>query len=256
MDRPTPFTAVNAPNVSAAAAAQIRELIARDVLRPDDPLPGERDLAEQTEISRTSIRGALQMLVTEGLLISKRGAGLRVAAELGKTVKDPVLKLLETVSDTTVHYLAYRRTIESECARLAALNASPAERTEIHEAQSAFLEALEVGDPERAAAADVDFHMAIIAAAGNVVMIQLARSLYDLMERQIETSHQVVFDGAEAWRALVPQHAAIDDAISARDAEGAQSAMHAHLSYLIELSEQRQQDRTRDSFARMRAARR
>lgn len=108
MDRPAPFTAVNAPNDSAAAAAQIRELIARDVLRPNDPLPGERDLAKQMEISRTSIRGASQMLVTEDLLISKRGDDLRVAAELGKTVKDPVLKLFETVPDTTVHYLAYR----------------------------------------------------------------------------------------------------------------------------------------------------
>lgn len=90
MDRPAPFTAVNAPNVSAAAAAQIRELIACDVLRPNEPLPGERDLAKQMEISRTSIRGASQMLVTEDLLISKRGDDLRVAAELGKTVKDPV----------------------------------------------------------------------------------------------------------------------------------------------------------------------
>ena len=74
-----PFEPIVAPNLAAAAASQIRELIAKDVLRPGDQLPGERDLSTQMGISRTSLRAGLQTLMAEGLLVSKHGSGLYVA---------------------------------------------------------------------------------------------------------------------------------------------------------------------------------
>ncbi|MEM6491851.1 MAG: winged helix-turn-helix domain-containing protein, partial [Pseudomonadota bacterium] len=72
-----PFTPVQTPNVADAAAAQLRELIAADVLRPGDALPAERTLAERMGISRASLRAALQTLSAEGLVVARQGAGLR-----------------------------------------------------------------------------------------------------------------------------------------------------------------------------------
>ncbi|MEM6497433.1 MAG: GntR family transcriptional regulator, partial [Pseudomonadota bacterium] len=78
-----PFERIVATNLSEEAAEQIRKLIVTDVLRPGDQLPGERELADRMGISRTSIRSALKVLQSEGLLLTRQGAGLRVADDIG-----------------------------------------------------------------------------------------------------------------------------------------------------------------------------
>ncbi len=64
---------------------KLRDAIRQKKLAPGDALPAERDLAEQFEVSRITVRKALDALVGEGLLNRRQGTGTFVAARVEKS---------------------------------------------------------------------------------------------------------------------------------------------------------------------------
>ena len=62
----------------------LREAIEKRVLGPDDALPPERDFAEDLNVSRITVRKAIDGLVDEGLLVRRQGAGTFVCARVEK----------------------------------------------------------------------------------------------------------------------------------------------------------------------------
>ncbi|HEY8509735.1 MAG TPA: GntR family transcriptional regulator, partial [Steroidobacteraceae bacterium] len=62
----------------------LRELIERRLLAPDDALPPERTLATELNVSRITVRKAIDGLVNEGLLIRRQGAGTFVCSRVEK----------------------------------------------------------------------------------------------------------------------------------------------------------------------------
>jgi GntR family transcriptional regulator len=62
----------------------LRSAIQRSLLRPNEALPPERDLATDFDVSRITVRKALDALVTEGLLTRRQGAGTFVAGRVEK----------------------------------------------------------------------------------------------------------------------------------------------------------------------------
>ena len=67
----------------------IRELVASGQLGPDGRLPSERQLAQQLDADRTTIRLILMKLATEGMIRSEHGRGYFVTAASGGD-RDPV----------------------------------------------------------------------------------------------------------------------------------------------------------------------
>lgn len=65
---------------------RLREAIRGGALHGGDPIPPERDLAEALDISRNTVRKAVDGLVSEGLLLRKRGAGTFVNSRVEKNV--------------------------------------------------------------------------------------------------------------------------------------------------------------------------
>ena len=240
-----PFEPIAAPNLAAAAAGQIRDLIAKDVLRPGDQLPGERDLSSQMGISRTSLRAGLQTLMAEGLLVSKHGSGLYVAKEIGRSVLDPLLSLIESSPQAVLDYLSFRKLLEAESAAQVADQATPAERKHIDDIHSALQKADKVGDMEEATRLDTEFHMAIVEATGNVVSIQIARSLHDLLQQIIRQNLAIAYTEGTSRDYLSEQHAAINDAIQRGDPDGARAAMIYHMDHNTDLVERTNEARAR-----------
>ncbi|GAB5352395.1 HTH-type transcriptional repressor NagR [Qipengyuania sp. 483] len=63
----------------------MRENIDSHAWEPDDPVPSERDIAERLEISRVTVRKAIDGLVEDGMLVRKRGSGTFVAGRVEKS---------------------------------------------------------------------------------------------------------------------------------------------------------------------------
>lgn len=249
-----PFRPVESESVAEATAAQIRQLIAEDVLRPGDRLPSERELCEHMQVSRTSLREAVKGLISEGLLQSQRGAGLFVSTQVGADLTSPLRALIEAQPRAIEDYIAFRRILEGECAAAAARTATKAERTRILKLLKQLEDAAGKGDRTAEAALDTEFHMSIVEAAGNVVAIQVARSLLDLLRRGIGYSRALVFDDAGARKKLLDQHRMIAQAIDAGDAAKARQRMHAHLDFVIQMLQLKQKEVGARAVASKRAA--
>ena len=69
------YEIINPPKVSDAIVSQIEQLILEGVLKPGERLPPERELAQQLNVSRPSLREAMTTLKSRGLLQSRRGGG-------------------------------------------------------------------------------------------------------------------------------------------------------------------------------------
>src|ERR1700745_496080 len=66
--------AVQLPKMANMVAADLREQIIAGVLKEGDPLPPEDQLMEPARVARTTVREALRILESEGLLVVRRGA--------------------------------------------------------------------------------------------------------------------------------------------------------------------------------------
>lgn len=243
------FIPVTAPNITAAIIAQIRELIASDVLQPGDQLPGERELAVRMDVSRTSIRSALQALVTEGLLVSRHGSGFKVSTAIGRSLSDPLLNLLESSDDAISDYLRFRKLIEGESVSEVAQDASNEEKKEIRRLHEMMCAAFEAGEFAKISDLDTDFHMALLEATGNFVTIQVARSLQDVLSHAIEQSHQFFLTDEKELKIILAQHEDIVRAIEEGSSNKAKRALHKHLEYQEILWKKKQDLDRRDNLS-------
>src|SRR6201999_3774661 len=62
----------------------LRQAIESRILSPDDALPPERDLASDFAVSRITVRKAIDVLVSEGMLVRRQGSGTFVCARVEK----------------------------------------------------------------------------------------------------------------------------------------------------------------------------
>ena len=87
-------------------------------------------------------------------------------------------------------------------------------------------------NPAEEAALDADFHLAIIEASHNIVMLHMMRSMYELLREGVFYNRSVMFKQRMTRDHLLDQHRAINDALQARDPEAAKAAVASHLDYV------------------------
>ncbi|SEM76904.1 transcriptional regulator, GntR family [Pseudorhodobacter antarcticus] len=234
-----PFEPVHTEKLSTAVVRQIEQLILRGILRPGDRLPAERELAERMGVSRPSLRDAIADLQTRGLLDSRPGSGVFVAEVLGSAFSDALITLFSQHEEAVFDYLAFRRDMEGLAAERAARLASDTDLAVI----SAIYTKMEAAHSRRASAEeaelDAGFHMAIIEASHNVIMLHMMRSMYDLLKQGVFYNRTMMFRNRTTRSALLEQHRAICDALLARDPVAARRAVNTHLDFVeVALAEQ------------------
>ncbi|MGO4908510.1 FadR/GntR family transcriptional regulator [Pseudorhodobacter sp. W20_MBD10_FR17] len=234
-----PFEPVQAEKLSSAVIRQIEQLILRGVLRPGDRLPSERELSERMGVSRPSLRDAIADLQDRGLLDSRPGSGVFVAEVLGSAFSPALINLFSQHEESVFDYLAFRRDMEGLAAERAAKLGSDTDLKVI----GTILAKMEAAHGKRAstdeAELDAAFHMAIIEASHNVIMLHMMRSMYDLLKQGVFYNRQVMFRNKTTRADLLDQHRAINAGLQARDPAAARLAVNAHLDYVEEaLSDQ------------------
>jgi len=226
------FQKIAPERISLSIRTQIETLILRGILRPGERLPSERELAAQMGVSRPSLREALAELETAGLIETRRGAGAYVAQVLGSAFAPPLVRLFSNHQEAMFDYLSFRRDLEGMAAERAARKASDTDLMVISEIFRK-MEAAHMGRAtEREAWLDADFHLAIIEASHNVVMLHMMRSMFELLRDGVFYNRQTLFGMQTTRRELLEQHRAIHDALMDRDAAGARAAVEAHLGFV------------------------
>ncbi|MBM1691053.1 FCD domain-containing protein [Sulfitobacter geojensis] len=242
-----PFQPVTSEKLSTAVVRQIEQLILRGILRAGERLPPERELAERLKVSRPSLRDAISELQAAGLLSAKPGAGVYVADVLGSAFAPALVELFARHDEAVFDYLSFRRDMEALAAERAAQHGSDTDLAVVDAVFQKMQAAHETRDAEEEAQLDAQFHMTIIEASHNVVMLHMMRSMYELLRGGVFYNRQVMFKQRTSRAALLDQHRAINDALQARDAVAARTAIETHLDFVeTSLAAQQKAERNED----------
>ncbi len=224
--RPPAFAALVPDRLSDQLAARLLAQIERGTLKPGDRLPTEAQLSSEHGVSRSVVREAVHQIKSRGLLRSRQGSGVFVAAAPVHQALAFDPRVLESI-DAVLEVVELRRVLEGEMAALAAQRASRSQVTGLRRAVKAIDEAATAG--RDGVDEDLAFHRAIGQATGN---LQFGRMLA-FLEQYLREAMRVT-KGNEARRddflqQVHREHLAIVDAIAAGDAGLARSAAVDHL---------------------------
>jgi GntR family transcriptional regulator, transcriptional repressor for pyruvate dehydrogenase complex len=191
-------------------------------------IPSERSLIDEFEVSRVPLREALSSLRALGILETRQGSGTRVRRVDVDTVAR-LLPLLVTLEGprTFEQIFELRLSIEPAAAAFAAQRHAEDDAVALRALVDRFRADLDAGLPA-AIETDLAFHIRIAEAARNPLFSVLMRTLAELL-RHVQL-HSCKDDPARRRRA-VDAHAAIADAILARDPERSRVEMEAHLRF-------------------------
>lgn len=214
-------------------AEALRSRIVSGELVEGDKLPTEQQLSQEHGVSRTVVREAIATLKADRLIEAKQGSGAYVLGQSELAAQQIWSHQSQTIS-SVIETLELRAAAEVEAAGLAAERCSPAQEARILER---FRDLGQAQDDHQAAQdADYQFHMAIAEATNNRQFVEF---LQYLGRRTIPRAQFKLLDpdpGAAVKREkdLLAEHEAILRAISARDVEGARTAMRVHLKGSLE----------------------
>ena len=226
------FRKIDPEKLSNSVIRQIEGLILHGILRPGERLPSEREMSERLGVSRPSLREAIAELQEAGLLTARAGSGVFVAEVLGSAFSPALTKLFASHDDAVFDYLDFRRDLEGLAAERAARLGSDTDLKVIAAIFARMEAAHQKRDPSDEANLDAEFHMAIIEASHNVVMLHMMRSMFDLLRQGVFYNRQVIFKQRLTRGALLDQHRAINDALQARDPDAARRAVETHLTFV------------------------
>lgn len=247
-----PFEKIHPAKLSSGVVRQIEGLILRGILRPGERLPSERELSEEMGVSRPSLRDALAELQERGLLVARAGAGVYVADVLGSAFSEALVKLFATHEDAAFDYISFRRDMEGLAAERAARLGTDTD-LKVIAAVFAKMEAAHLKrDPTDEAQLDADFHLSIIDASHNVVMLHMMRSMYQLLREGVFYNRQIMFKQRTTRDELLDQHRSINSALQARDPAAARAAVEAHLTYVERCLFEQQKAERNEAIARKR----
>lgn len=223
-----PLQTVASSRLYRQIAEQLRGLIAGGEFAAGQRLPAERDLARQLGVSRPSVREALIALEVEGWVEVRIGSGIYVQAPAQRGGARTTRKGNDTAADWgPLELMRARELVEGEVAALAARHARKPQVA----AMAAALERMREDVAAEVAPADGDaaFHDTIAQACGNEVLGDTVRSYWSARHGPLFERLGDWFETPASWSAAIGEHAAVLEAIRARDAEAARDAMQQHL---------------------------
>ncbi|MEE4021527.1 FadR/GntR family transcriptional regulator [Gordonia sp. PKS22-38] len=206
---------------SELVVGRMHELIRSGTWPVGERIPPEPQLVEQFGVGRNTIREAVRALEHSGMLVPRRGDGTYVrsanalAAAIERCVRD----------DDPLELLMARRAIEVEAAAAAAEHATPGQIDGIRDHLADAERALESGDAQSYADADIAFHAAVVTASGNGLLAELYDGIVEVMMR----THQAVVDPSIAEGVHPRGHRELVDAVAAGDPDAARAAVGSYL---------------------------
>jgi GntR family transcriptional regulator, transcriptional repressor for pyruvate dehydrogenase complex len=223
------FQPIKPKKVSSQIADQIRSSILAGEFAPGDKLPPERELAEMFGVSRPSVREALNMLASAGLVQSYQGGGTVVMSLVETTAGNPLMELIRFKQERALDVIEVRKGMESWTAYYAAERALPEDLRRLEEIVEGMRRNLAGLEPSEDL--DANFHIVIARATHNIVWLHLMQSLFDAMKEFQQSVWRAVYITQDDHHLLFNHHQRIFEAIKAKDAKGARDAMIDHLTF-------------------------
>ena len=219
--------------LSDVIQSQLETMILEGSLLPGEKLPPERELAKQFDVSRPSLREAIQKLETKNLIVRKQGGGTFVSNDILSGLSDPLFELMSKNNESQFDLLEFRHALEGVAAYYAALRADKDDLAKIEHAY-ALVEKQAVNDIARQASRLGAFYLAMAEASHNAVLLHVIHSMQSLLQDNIERNLRVLAEQTDVAEKLNSQRFKILQAIRDGDPERARQSSNEHLAFIEE----------------------
>jgi len=226
------YSPIKPRKISDEIVEQIKALILNGNLKPGESLPPERTLAKSLNVSRVSLREALNTLQGMGLLEIQQGNRTCVRPITTRSIHDPLVSFAKSSPANIMKIFEIRKYLELGIVAMAAERAT--------KEQIVFLEKLleEMEEDLRknrlGAKADHEFHTTLAEATHNEAYIHLVKTIYDLLQEELRIAWGGIFRKKNTRKKLFGQHKDILEAVKARDPERGREMALAHLRFVEE----------------------
>ncbi len=222
------FKPVKKIRVYEEIVGKVKDMIEKGRLKSGDQLPGERELAEVFNVSRSSVREALRSLESQGFLESRQGEGTYIASKSVESLVNPLASFISTEKDSQMELFEMRRVIEPQLAFLAAERATQDDISLMEQALELQEEAIARG--ETGTDVDKTFHYIMAKATKNKFLLRMTDSVMDLLSESRDKYLQVEGRSEKS----IARHRQVLEAIKAGDGKRAAKLMRAHLEDIEE----------------------
>lgn len=211
-------------------ARQIEEAIINGELKPHDRLPSERELQQLFGVGRASVREAVRILESNGLVEVRTGAisgGIFVKPLTTSTTVDGLQRLFLVEKISEKELIEYRIAIEGITVYWAATRATKKEIEEIEE----IIEVME-GECnwKQFHDADLEFHLAIARAAKNRINLLVMLAIRQTLLRIMQTTFANIMERSQVRETLIEEHKKILSLIKSGKPKEARSIMIEHIT--------------------------
>ncbi len=201
---------------------QIRQMIDDGRVRAGEKLPSQRSLSSTLNISRASLREALSVLETTGLIRIEPGRGAIVNAEPDVAARIDLPRLDQYSLDDVFQT---RLLLETYATRLAAAQVTAEQMQRLRQINDDMRAALRAGELDRAAQSDLLLHRIIIKAGCNGVLTHI----HETMQKTMLASHLLPLgEPSRRWEPII-EHDNVIKALELRDPDSAAYYMRLHL---------------------------
>lgn len=226
------LSVIDVPKSCDMLATMLREQILDGSIADGTMLPAERELVEQTGLSRGSVREGLRILETEGLIKTRSGryGGSSVTRPSGDMVSDQINRFARVSGISLESIVQARVVLEPALARLAALNRTEEDIQRLTEISRRIV-AANKDDVPAYLDENVNWHCALAQASHNALLHTFTISIAKLI-RDATGIQNMAPPGVRL--AVIHAHEKIEEAIIAQDAALAEGRMSKHVTAYAE----------------------
>jgi DNA-binding FadR family transcriptional regulator len=217
---------------------QIYQYILNTPIQIGEKLPNEFELAEKYGVGRSTIREAVKLLVSSGILEVKRGSGTYVISTISAELDPLGLSGIEDKTTLAMDIVNIRIILEPGIAELAALNATEANIEKLRKLCS--IVETKIAKGENYVEDDIAFHICVAECSQNKVVEQLLPIIDTSVMMFVNVTHN------KLTQETIMTHKAITDAIADHDPVRAKAAMVMHISFNRDLIKSTLQKRTEE----------
>ncbi|MGU0016321.1 GntR family transcriptional regulator [Escherichia coli] len=227
-------------------------MILEGTLRPGEKLPPERELAKQFDVSRPSLREAIQRLEAKGLLLRRQGGGTFVQSSLWQSSAIRWWSCSPTILSHSLTCSKHDTPWKVSPAYYAALRSTDEDKERVRELHHAIELAQRSGDLDAESNAVLQYQIAVTEAAHNVVLLHLLRCMEPMLAQNVPPELRIALFASRVLPLVSSHRTRIFEAIIA----GKPEKRAKHRIAIWPLSKKFLLDRSREESRRERSLRR
>lgn len=215
--------------ISDQVFEQMKQQILQGAWKPGQKLPSENDLAASFEVSRITVRQAMQKLAVLGLVDTRSGEGSYIKKASLSPIMNSIVPIAYLGDNDIRQVLEFRQMVEVETAGFAAEKATPEEIAQLRALYNEMRKIEIEKDRQQFAKLDLDFHFMIAEMTKNELIIATHNILREILSTAMEQIVEHLGNDIGIY-----YHGNLLEAIEARDVKRTKDIMREHLQKTLD----------------------